>query len=125
MTDALKPCEYHAATAPGVRIVCVESEGGTYDGCQAFCDLCGAAGPIKHDEDDAIAAWNTRAPVPVPDDVALAYREFRRLEQAADEGDEIRRAQSYADKAATLREAVRAYSGEEGVKQLKEGLSDD
>ena len=58
MTEKLKPCPFCGSeTAPTLIIRGVYSD----VQCSPIMGGCDAIGPLKSDDDDAIAAWNKRA----------------------------------------------------------------
>lgn len=80
MTDALKPCPKN----------CPQDQGGTFirnlddEKYWGFCPRCGWQGPSAETEAEAIAAWNTRAPVPVPEEVRISLDELNVAARRAD-----------------------------------------
>ena len=61
MSEKLKPCPF-CGTKEGAELsLVVDSMFGTR---RAHCWNCGASGPAKRQEENAIAAWNRRVEVP-------------------------------------------------------------
>lgn len=66
MGDALKPCPFdHDGADVGLT-----GDGVLHWGC---CRICGTYGPSGATEEHAIAAWNRRAPSPLPSVEAIRH----------------------------------------------------
>jgi len=75
----LKPCPFCGNDAVYLRFIMQEAD--------VYCQVCEANGPVKENDAQAIAAWNTRTDL-IPDPHAIARAA---LEKAAEIADEIMR----------------------------------
>jgi Lar family restriction alleviation protein len=60
MTDTLEPCPF--CDGQGELIFRPTKIRRATQTAHVFCRQCGAAGPVKSNKTDAIAAWNRRTP---------------------------------------------------------------
>lgn len=64
----------HCSSNTAPRITIIEGKDGFRNRYAVLCDYenggCGAEGGYRHSEEEAIAVWNERSPIPVPTNIA-------------------------------------------------------